>query len=166
MTAATNSKGVIFDLDGVLVDTGQFHKLSWYDLAKKQGFVMSDEFFYRTFGMQNYQIMPMLAGKELPADEIERLSVWKEQRYRELIAGELKLLDGVERLLDELKTGGFSLAVGTSTPRVNLDFMLERGLIDKVKLGRDGANSAPTSKAPSASRSSGAISTDGGVSRP
>jgi beta-phosphoglucomutase-like phosphatase (HAD superfamily) len=35
--------GVIFDLDGVLVDTGWAHKQSWYDLAEKERFGLSDD---------------------------------------------------------------------------------------------------------------------------
>jgi beta-phosphoglucomutase len=116
---------VIFDLDGVLVDTGLFHKQSWYDLAEREGFQMTDRIFYATFGMQNYQIIPMLVGGELPSEEIDRMSDWKERRYRELIAGKLQLLPGVKMLIDDLKNNGFLLAVGTSAPKENLDFMLD-----------------------------------------
>lgn len=118
--------GVIFDLDGVLVDTGWAHKQSWYDLAEKEGFLMSDEFFYRTFGMHNYQIIPLLVGAELPDEEINRLSDWKEQRYRELIADKLAPAEGVNTLIEELKKQGFRLAIGSSAPRANLDLLLGR----------------------------------------
>ncbi|KPK75746.1 MAG: hypothetical protein AMJ79_09950 [Phycisphaerae bacterium SM23_30] len=121
----SEAKAVIFDLDGVLVDTGAFHKRSWSDLSAQQGWSFSEEKFRRTFGMQNYQIIPLLAGRELSADEIDRLSEWKEERYRELVTGKLVLLKGVRVLIDDLKLGGFLLAVGTSTPRMNLEFMLE-----------------------------------------
>ena len=130
MTEARLNRGVIFDLDGVIVDTGPFHKQSWYDLAEKEGFVMSDELFYSTFGMQNYQIIPKLAGKKMSRDEIGRMSDWKEHRYRELVAGKLQLLDGVKTLLEDLKSHGFALAIGTSTPKVNLDFMFEHIKLD------------------------------------
>jgi beta-phosphoglucomutase len=125
MAKLYDKQGVIFDLDGVIIDTGPFHKQSWYDLADKEGYVMSDELFYSTFGMQNDLIIPKLAGREVPQDRMERLSDWKEQRYRELVKGKLKLLDGVKPLIDDLKKHGFALAIGTSAPRANLDFMLE-----------------------------------------
>ncbi|MHC4635269.1 MAG: HAD family hydrolase, partial [Planctomycetota bacterium] len=92
-------EGVIFDLDGVLVNTGPFHKQSWYDLAQKEDFQINDENFRSTFGMQNYEILPLFTGRDLPQKEIERLSDWKEQRYRELVSGNLRLLEGVEYLI-------------------------------------------------------------------
>lgn len=118
--------GVIFDLDGVLVDTGWAHRQAWYDLAEREGFKMSDELFTGTFGMQNYQILPMLAGRELSSEEIDQLADWKEQRYRELMAEKLALPPGGARLLDELKDAGFLLAIGSSAPKANLDLVLER----------------------------------------
>ena len=126
MTTANDRMGVIFDLDGVLVDTGWAHKRAWYDLAEKEGFRMSDEFFYSTFGMQNYQIIPMLVEGDLPADELDRLSDWKERRYRELIADKLALSGGASELLHGLRKGGFLLAVGSSAPRANLSLVLQR----------------------------------------
>ena len=118
--------GVIFDLDGVLVDTGWAHRRAWYDLAEREDLDMSHEFFASTFGMQNYQILPMLYGRDLSRDEIKRLSDWKEQRYRDLIAEKLALPPGADRLLDELKDAGFLLAIGSSAPKANLDLVLER----------------------------------------
>jgi len=126
MKSFNNGMGVIFDLDGVLVDTGWTHKQAWQDLAEKEGFDLSDEFFYSTFGMQNYQIIPMLIGRDLPSEEVDELSEWKEQRYRELILNKLALPKGAKRLLDELKERGFLLAIGSSAPKANLDLVLER----------------------------------------
>jgi len=147
MTSVDIGMGVIFDLDGVLVDTGWAHRQSWYDLAEKEGFYMSDEFFYRTFGMRNYQIIPMLLEREVPPQEIERLSEWKEQRYRELIADKLALPKGVKTLLDELKSKGFLLAVGSSAPRANLGLILERlhlhDYFDAYIIGEDVSKGKP-----------------------
>ena len=131
MTESDHRMGVIFDLDGVLVDTGWAHKQSWYDLAEKEGFSMTDEFFYSTFGMQNFMIIPMLLSREAALDEVNRLSNWKEQRYRQIIAEKLAPAEGAKSLLDDLKSGNFLLAVGSSAPRTNLDLVLERtGLQD------------------------------------
>jgi len=146
--------GVIFDLDGVLIDTGQFHKQSWYDLAEKEGFNMSDELFYSTFGMQNYKIIPMLAGRELSAEHIHRLSEWKEQRYRNIISDNLVLSEGAKPLIEDLKSkvagmagASFLLAIGSSAPRANLDFVLGHldihDYFDAYVTGEDVSSSKP-----------------------
>jgi beta-phosphoglucomutase len=125
MTESDHQMGVIFDLDGVLVDTGWAHRQSWYDLAEKEGFSMTDEFFYSTFGMQNYMIIPMLLGRDAAINEVNRLSDWKEQRYREIIAEKLVPAKGAKALLSDLKSENFLLAVGSSAPRANLELVLK-----------------------------------------
>jgi len=139
--------GVIFDLDGVLVDTGWAHRQSWYDLAEKEGFSMTDEFFYSTFGMQNYMIIPMLLGRDASSGEVDRLSDWKEQRYREIIAEKLAPSEGAKSLLIDLKSQDFLLAVGSSAPRANLELVLKRtdlrDYFDAYVTGQDVTNGKP-----------------------
>lgn len=130
MGSLDHDKGVIFDMDGVLVDSGWAHRQAWFDLAEAEGLEMSDEFFRKTFGMQNDTILPMLRpGISKP--EMDRLSDYKERRYRELVASQPKAADGVLALLSDLKASGFRLAIGSSAPRANLDvFWGPLGLAD------------------------------------
>jgi len=97
--------------------------------------------------MQNYAIIPILAGRQVPAEEIERISEWKERCYRELIADKLDLMEGTRELLEDLKSNGFLLAIGSSAPWANLDVVLERCNIrdyfDVCVTGEDVRNSKP-----------------------
>jgi beta-phosphoglucomutase family hydrolase len=120
MTARNGGFGVIFDLDGVLVDTGWAHRQAWYDLAAKEGLDMSDEFFSSTFGMQNDTIIPMLRPG-ISRDEMNRMADWKEQRYREIVRSQPVLAAGAPALLGDLKANGFRLAIGSSAPRENVN---------------------------------------------
>jgi beta-phosphoglucomutase len=140
-------KGVIFDLDGVLVDTSEYHFQAWGKWAEREGIIITREQFRRTFGMQNYQIIPLLLGHEVSREEIDEMSDWKEARYRDLAEGKVELIGGVERLIKGLKEHGFLLAIGTSTPLVNLELVLENTIagsyIDTYATGEEVKNGKP-----------------------
>ena len=126
MTSVDNGRAVIFDLDGVLIDTCWAHWQSWHDLARREGFEMPEEFFRSTFGMQSPEVLAMLLGPDKPVEKLKALAEWKETRYRQIIADKLEPADGVRLLLEDLKNRNFRVAVGSSTPRVNVSFLIER----------------------------------------
>ncbi len=125
-------RGAIFDLDGVLIDSGEFHRRSWHRLAQEVGAPMSDAFFRETFGQNNGQILPRLLGRALEAEELRGLSERKEALYREEARGRIRLCAGAEPLLAALRERGFRLAVGSSTPRSNMDFFRRELGLDRL----------------------------------
>lgn len=117
--------GVIFDLDGVLVDSSAFHRESWRIVGQERGFVMTDELFWRTFGMPNRQIIPMLLGRTPDEAELQEISERKEEVYRELARGRMRPLPGAVELVRDAARSGFRIALGSSTPRSNIEVVLE-----------------------------------------
>lgn len=116
--------GVIFDVDGVLVDSASAHLRSWHLLAIELGWTIDDAVFARTFGRTNADIVPLLFG-EVAFEESRRLADRKEELYRGLIRDAPPIVPGAKRLIDELHAAGARLAVGSSAPSANIDLILD-----------------------------------------
>jgi len=115
---------IIFDMDGVLADTGPIHFESWVNLGRKLGIEFTKEFFEQTFGQQSPTITRKLVSPEVDEDLIEEWANIKEKNYRELVRDKLKPLPGVIEILTDLKSKGFKLAIGSSGPPENVDLLL------------------------------------------
>ncbi len=115
---------VIFDMDGVLADTGPIHFESWVKLANEIGMEFTKEFFKSTFGQQSFPITRKLVGPEANDKDVIRWANLKEKYYREMVQEKLEPLPGVINLINELKENGFKLAVGSSGPKENVELLL------------------------------------------
>ncbi|MFX1502451.1 MAG: HAD family hydrolase, partial [Promethearchaeota archaeon] len=117
---------VIFDMDGVLADTGPIHFESWVKMGKKIGVKFTREIFKQSFGQTSPAIIRKLVGPDVDEAFIGKWSKFKEQYYRELVRDKLKPLPGVINIINELKLEGFKLAVGSSGPPENVELLLSR----------------------------------------
>ena len=118
-------KGVLFDMDGVLVDSGSIHREAWKKIALEAGRPMDDAFFDRVFGMRNEEILDELLGPGLDAERKAALGGRKEEVYRDLARKLLAAAPGAASLVRALKEAGFRLALASSGPRANVELMLE-----------------------------------------
>ena len=126
--------GVIFDMDGVLVDSADAHWESWRRLAQENRRTATRKLFAATFGRQNRDIVPILFG-EVSAAKMQALSERKEALYRDLIRGHPPVVPGAVELIRSLFAAGAVLAVGSSGPRANIDLVLgAMGVIDAISV--------------------------------
>lgn len=143
--------GVIWDMDGVLVDTGDFHYLSWVKALSELGMSMDERFFQETFGMNNAGIISLLVDGDPDPEFVSNLSERKEIWFRELVKGSVQPLPGVrswlERLQVENKPGNGSepyivrSAIASSGPPANIEALIgELGLEDYFYAIVSGAN--------------------------
>ena len=118
-------RGVIFDLDGVIVDSSIFHFGAWQRWAREVGIIeeVDKEWFREHHGKRNDAIITATLGP-ISETELEAHATRKEEYFRELARGKLEPLPGVSTLVEELVSDEWGLAIGTSTPRENLDLVL------------------------------------------
>jgi beta-phosphoglucomutase len=121
----TNGHGVIWDMDGTLVDTAELHFEAWRIASEELGRAFTRADFAATFGRRNPEIMDYLFPKRFTAAEIDAIGERKEQLYRKAAADlGVTLLPGVQTLMEGLHRLGFRQAIGSSAPRANLDLIL------------------------------------------
>ena len=118
---------VIFDFDGVVIDSHEAHERSWFALADELDRPFTRETFVATFGQRNESILPLLGwAEEGDKARIQQLGDRKETLYREILRSEgIQPLPGVVALLEDLRAQGIPSAIGTSTPRANVECVLE-----------------------------------------
>jgi beta-phosphoglucomutase len=120
------SFGVIFDMDGVIVDSNPYHKIALKQFCREHGYELSDEHLIKKiFGRTNREWITALLG-QLPEEKIIQYTDEKEALYRKLFNNDIKPLPGLIRFLDVLAANNIPVAIGTSAPLSNVDFTLSR----------------------------------------
>jgi beta-phosphoglucomutase len=117
--------GVLWDMDGVLVDTGELHFQTWKSILGERGIDLSYELFRNTFGMINAEILPMWFGRSLQKSEIEQISAAKEERFRSAARGNVQALPGVRLWLDRFYDQGFRQAIASSATVENIELLVD-----------------------------------------
>lgn len=111
-------KAFIFDLDGVITDTAEFHYQGWKRLAGEEGIPFNREDNEQLRGISRRKSLELiLKGKEVSEEKMQEMMDRKNSYYQELIATitEDNLLPGVLDLLEELKSRGYKLAVASAS---------------------------------------------------
>jgi len=131
MISMTSAFGVVFDMDGVLIDSARPHFQSWQQLALEQGRTVTDTDFAATFGRQNKDIVPILFNVRGVA-QVSALADRKEVIYRDLIRERPPIVLGAVELVKALHAAGVRLAVGSSAPLANIELVLHALGVSKL----------------------------------
>ncbi|MCR5454760.1 MAG: beta-phosphoglucomutase [Bacteroidales bacterium] len=127
-------KALIFDLDGVLVDSAKYHYLAWKALADKLGFVFTEKDNERLKGvsrMKSLEILLEIGGIEMTDEQKEKSATEKNELYRSYISKMTpdEILPGVEDFLKEIKAAGYKTAIGSASK--NTPLIMERTGLSK-----------------------------------
>jgi len=126
MTAPALLHAAIFDMDGTLVDNMRYHSEAWVALSRRLGVEATAERFEREFaGKKNEEILPVLLGRALHAEELAQFAEEKETHYRSLYSPHVALMPGAEAFIARLKSAGVRLAVATAAPPGNRTLVLD-----------------------------------------
>ncbi|MFT5886664.1 MAG: beta-phosphoglucomutase [Arcticibacterium sp.] len=142
-------KGILFDLDGVIVDTAVFHYSAWRRMANELGFDIDEAFNETLKGISRMDSIDRIlkhGNVSLPEAEILALATKKNEWYVEMVDKMTKnhILPGIEDLIQQIKDMGLGMALGSASK--NAPRILERiGLIHHFDALVDG-NSVTRSK--------------------
>lgn len=113
-------------MDGTLVDNMRFHGEAWVRFFAEIGHETdADDFLIRTAGMTNREIFREMFGAKATEDEITRHAERKEELYRESFSPHLEAVMGLIEFLESAKELGVKMAVATSAPPENIEFVLD-----------------------------------------
>lgn len=138
-------RAIIFDLDGVIVFTDQFHYQAWKKMADDMGIYFDETINNRLRGVSRAEsleiILERYEGEPLPQAKKAELMESKNNTYRELLSTmtPADVKDEVRKTLAELRNRGYKLAIGSSSK--NAKFILQQvGLTDAFDAISDGTN--------------------------
>ena len=139
---AMSSIGVIFDLDGVIVDTAKYHYLAWKDLADTLGFEFTkshNELLKGVSRVRSLDILLDIGGITLSEEQKQLYLKEKNEAYLKYIHKMTaeEILPGVSKLLDHLDTLGIPYALGSASKNAPL-ILKQVGLYDRFKAIVDG----------------------------
>jgi beta-phosphoglucomutase len=118
-------KAILFDLDGVLVDTSELHAKAWAEMARKEGIEPPADIKDQVRGISRMASLRIAMGDatdNYTEEQLVELATWKNNRYLDMVK-ELKpadLLPGVIELFDDMKANGVKIVLGSASKNAPL----------------------------------------------
>jgi beta-phosphoglucomutase family hydrolase len=140
-------RALIFDMDGVLIDSNSVHRRAWEEYNRRHGVETTEAMQQRMYGKRNDQIIRDFLGEHLTDSEVFAHGAAKEALYREMMKPRIRraLVPGVVDFVS--RHCGLALAVATNAEPANLDFVLDeaglRPFFRVVVTGHEVANPKP-----------------------
>ncbi|MBA7502742.1 Phosphoglycolate phosphatase [subsurface metagenome] len=143
-----SKKTVLWDMDGVIANSGSFHFAAWQETFAKRGVNFTKKDFTKFFGIRNDFIIRNVLGEGLSEENVESIVQEKEASFREKAKGNIKPFPGVIKLLNTIKKGNFKQVLVSSAPKENIDLLNSElnleGIFDCIVSGREVAESKPS----------------------
>jgi len=127
MSNNSNRFGIVFDMDGVLIDSNPYHKKALKSFAKRYGYDLGEEELRaKVYGRQNKEWIPNLFNREMSQDEIEKYAEEKELSFQKIYDKDIEAVTGLIPFLRTLRDSNVPRAIATSAPQMNVDFVFRK----------------------------------------
>jgi beta-phosphoglucomutase len=142
-------KAMIFDLDGVLTDTSEYHYLAWKHLADDQGipFTQQENDEHLRGVSRRESLMYIIRGRQFSEAQIQEMMDRKNNYYNELIKNmsPKDLVPGGRELLQQIRDAGIKIAIasGSKNARTVIELLDIASYLDAIADGNDVVNSKP-----------------------
>ena len=127
--------GLIFDMDGVVIDSNPFHKIAWEKFLVGKGIHYDDDFFDNVLsGRTGPTSLRIIYGDELPEDLLEEYLQEVDGNYQHILRNsqEVKAIGGIYEFIEAARANGHKLGLATSAPILNIELGLEKLKLEGV----------------------------------
>ena len=139
--------GIIFDMDGVIIDSNPYHKIAWANFLKAKNVEVTEAHFRDLiFGTSGGEAISILMNRQFSKSELNIFCEEIDSEYRRIIrdSDNIELVNGFIAFLESAITQNHKIAVATSAPTENVDLVLDKFdlsarfdlIVDKTKIGR------------------------------
>ncbi len=120
-------KAFLFDLNGTMIDDMDYHTDTWHEILNNDlGANLSREAVKMEMYGKNHELLVRVFGEEkFSEEEKDQISFEKERRYQKTFKPHLKLIDGLDKLLERADEKGIKMAIGSAAITYNVDFVLD-----------------------------------------
>ncbi len=127
--------GLIFDMDGVVIDSNPYHKIAWGRFLKGKGIPCDDPFFDNVLsGRTGPTSLRIIFGDDLPESLLEEYLREVDENYQNILrqTDEVYPIAGLYDFLSAVRSNGYRLALATSAPPLNIELGLEKLKLEGV----------------------------------
>lgn len=123
---------LIFDMDGVIADTGDLHEKAWFEYCETHKIHITSALFRnQLFGRSSRETFEILLDRKLSDDELKAFIDEKEKLFRKYATGKLHALPGLVQFLESANHAGIKIGVASSAPLLNVKFTLRETETEK-----------------------------------
>ncbi|WP_231459681.1 HAD family phosphatase [Pedobacter sp. Leaf132] len=142
-------KALLFDLNGTMIDDMDYHNKAWHTILNDD---LNANISYQDVKLQMYgkndELLQRVFGKGyFTQQQMDDISIKKEKIYQRDYQKDLRLIDGLAKILDKAKFLGLPMAIGSAAIPFNIDFVLDglniRNYISAIVSANDVAESKP-----------------------